>query len=450
MPEPLSVLSAEPVASLEAYLDGGGGQGLTAALRMDPEAIVDEVTAAGLRGRGGAGFPTGQKWASVIDAAGGGPVTIVCNAAEGEPGTFKDRALMRSDPYRLVEGMLIAMRALGATRSIIATKRRYEPEWSRLRAARDEIREAGWTGADGVEILLGPDEYLFGEESALLEVVEGKLPLPRILPPYMYGVNATMADPRPTVVNNVETLCHVSNILAAGAGAFREQGTQEAPGTMVFTVIGDVENPGVYELPLGTPLRTLLVDIARARDIKAIYSGTSNGVVTPDLLDLPTDFDSFREAGSGLGSGGFIVYGRHRCIVGVVAALSRFLAVESCGQCPPCKLHGVELWERLERLCAAGGTPSDLEELRRRCAMVTDANRCYLPVGHALVVSSALDTFADEFTAVLDGGCGEDGPVLVPKIVDVDDATGAVVLDDTYDRKRLDWSYAEAAGAEAP
>lgn len=444
MPERLSVLSAAPVASLEAYVDAGGGAGLEAALRLEAQEIVGQVTSAGLRGRGGAGFPTGQKWASVRDAAGEGPTTLVCNAAEGEPGTFKDRALMRNDPYRLLEGMLIAMRALGAARSVVATKRHYEREWERLRAARDEMRAAEWEGAEGIEILLGPDEYLFGEETALLEVIEGKLPMPRILPPYMYGLHGTMADPRPTVVNNVETLCHVANILAAGADAFRQSGTQEAPGTMVFTVIGDVDRSGVYELPLGTPLRVLLVDIAGAEDVKAVYSGTSNSVITPDLFDLPADFDSFRDVGSGLGSGGFIVYGQQRCIVGVVAALSRFLAIESCGQCPPCKLHGVELWERLEKLCAVGGTASDLEELRRRCTVVTDANRCYLPVGHALVVGSALDVFGDDFAAVLNGGCGEDGPAVVPKIVDIDDATGEVVLDQTYDRKRLDWSYAAA------
>ena len=442
MPEQLSVLSAQPVLSLDAYVGAGGGEGLAAATRMAPQAIVDEVTSAGLRGRGGAGFPTGQKWASVIDAADDGFVTLVCNGAEGEPGTFKDRALLRSDPYRLLEGVLIAGRAVGASRSIIATKRSYEREWGRLRDARDEMREAGWAGAGDVEIWLGPDEYLFGEESALLEVIEGKLPMPRILPPYMYGLHGTMTDPRPTVVNNVETLCHVANILAAGAEAFRQAGTQEAPGTMVFTVIGDVENPGVYELPLGTPLRTLLVDIAGASDTKAVYSGTSNAIITPDLFDLPTDFDSFREAGTGLGSGGFIVYGTQRCIVCVAAALSRFLAVESCGQCPPCKLHGVEIWERLEKLCATGGTTSDLEELRRRCAVVTDANRCYLPVGHALVVNSALDNFAQEFAEVLDGGCGRPGPVAVPKIVDIDEATGEVRLDDTYAGKQLDWSYA--------
>ena len=446
----LSVLSAAPVASLEAYVEAGGGVGFGSALQMEPQEIVDEVTSAGLRGRGGAGFPTGQKWASVRDAAGDGATTLVCNAAEGEPGTFKDRALMRNDPYRLLEGVLIAMRALGAVRSVVATKRRYEQEWERLRIARDEMRAANWAGAEDIEILLGPDEYLFGEETALLEVIEGKLPMPRILPPYMYGLHGTMADPRPTAVNNVETLCHVANILAAGADAFRQSGTQEAPGTMVFTVIGDVENPGVYELPLGTPLRALLVDIAGATEVKAVYSGTSNSVITPDLFDLPIDFDSFRDVGSGLGSGGFIVYGQHRCIVGVVAALSRFLAVESCGQCPPCKLHGVELWERLEKLCAAGGTQSDLEELRRRCTVVTDANRCYLPVGHALVVGSALDVFADDFAAVLNGGCGEDRPAIVPKIVDIDDATGEVVLDQTYHRKRLDWSYAAAGEDNEP
>lgn len=222
----------------------------------------------------------------------------------------------------------------------------------------------------------------------------------------------------------------------------RADGTQEAPGTMVFTVVGDVASPGVYELPLGTPLATLL-DIAGARDILAIYSGVSNAVITPDIVDLPLDFDSFAEAGSGLGSGGFIVYDRSRCIVEVVAALSRFLAVESCAQCPPCKLHGAEMFETLARLCREGGTPSDIDDLRGRCTSVTDGNRCYLPVGHALVVGSAIDVFAREFAEAMRDPHGHANPVAIPKIEDIDDDTGTVTFDRSYWRKGMDWAYQE-------
>ena len=231
----------------------------------------------------------------------------MCNGAEGEPGTYKDRALLGRAPHQLIEGVLIALHALGAEAAFIATKERFD-ETEQLRAAVEEVQLAGWEGADRVQVVTGPDEYLFGEEKALLEVIEGKLPMPRILPPYMQGLFATMDQPNPTAVNNVETLSHLPHILTHGAGWFRGWGTQEAPGTMLFTVSGDVERAGVYELPLGTSLRTLLCDLAGATDIKAVYSGVSNPVILPDLLDLPLDFESLAEAGTGLGSAGFVVY----------------------------------------------------------------------------------------------------------------------------------------------
>jgi NADH-quinone oxidoreductase subunit F len=439
------VLPDEPLATLADYIAAGGGGGLAAAMRDEPARVVDEVAASGLRGRGGAGFPTGTKWRSVIEASGDAQPRIVCNAAEGEPGTYKDRALLARNPYQVLEGLLIAAYAVGAPGAVLATKRQYTHEVERLATARGEMRDAGWLGADRLEIALGPDEYLFGEESALLEVIEGKLPMPRILPPYMYGLHATMQSPNPTVVNNVETLAHVATIVRDGADAFRAQGTQEAPGTMVFTLIGDVANPGVYELPLGTSLRTLVEDIGGASDVKALYSGSSNAVIPAGLLDLPMDFDSFTEAGTGLGSGGFIVYDTSRCMVQAAATLSRFLAVESCAQCPPCKLHGVEIHERLDALCRGEGSRADLGEIERRCGLVTDANRCYLPVGHALVVRSALEAFADEFERAAAQGCDHDDELPMPKIIGIDDDTGEVRLDADYSRKQLDWSYADAA-----
>jgi len=431
------VLPDQPIASLADYRALGGGAGLSAALRLPAADVLRIVDDAGLRGRGGAGFPTARKWSSVLEAAGDGHPALVCNAAEGEPGTYKDRALMARNPFQVLEGMLIAARALGASPVVVATKRRYAHEAQRLAAARKEMVDAGWDGADRLEVVVGPDEYLYGEETALLEVIEGKLPMPRILPPYMYGLHATMQSPNPTVVNNVETFAHVADILAHGAEAFRAHGTQEAPGTMVFTVVGDVAVPGVYELPLGTPLRTLL-EIAEAEDVKAVYSGVSNAVITPAVLDLPMDFDSFAEAGLGLGSGGFVVYDRSRCIVDVVATLSRFLAVESCAQCPPCKLHGVEIWERLAAVCAGGSSPADLEDIRRRCLLVSEGNRCYLPVGHALVVQSALDAYAEEFAAAVATPHDHLNPVPVPKLDRLEDTAE---FDADYHRKRLDWSY---------
>ena len=312
-------------------------------------------------------------------------------------------------------------------------------EIERLISARDAAMDADWPGAEGIRIVPGPDEYLFGEESAMLEVIEGKLPLPRILPPYETGLFATMNAPNPTVVNNAETLSHVAAILRHGADWFREVGTTEAPGTMVFTVVGDVDRPGVYELPLGTPARTLVVDLAGARDILAIYAGTSNSVITPDVLDLPLDFDSFAEAGTGLGSGGFAVYDTRRDIVQVCATLARFLAIESCGQCLACKLGTAEIFERLDALVRGEGTSADIAEIRRRTDTVTDQNRCYLPVGAALLVRSTVDAFAARFEAHVGHAGDPTVAVAVPKITDID--AGTVTLDATYSRKRSDWSH---------
>jgi NADH-quinone oxidoreductase subunit F len=436
-----------PIPTFDDYLDGGGGDGLARALGMEPADVIAEVRAARLRGRGGAGFPTGVKWASVVEAAGDGPLYLACNAAEGEPGTYKDRPLMARNPYQLVEGVLIAMHALRPDGAFIATKERFTRERERLEDALAAARDAGWPGADRLEISLGPDEYLFGEESAMLEVIEGRLPLPRILPPYQHGLFARQAGSNPTVVNNVETLSHVARILADGGEAFRSVGTEETPGTMIFTVVGDVANPGLYELPMGTPLRTLVCDLAGGDDVKAVISGVSNAIITEELLDLPMDFDSLDEAGSGLGSGGFMVYGTQRDMVQVVAELTRFLAVESCGQCPPCKLGTGDIYERLDRLVRGVGTAEDVEAIRRRTDTVTDSNKCYLPVGAALLVRSALEEFRAEFTARVGAPSPPEVAVAIPKIVDMDEDVGEAVFDGEYYRKRSDWSYAGAPAA---
>ena len=437
------VLPETAFATLEDYVSAGGREGYETALALEPEEVTSLVGDAGLRGRGGAGFPTGTKWQSVAESgAEAGRSYLVCNAAEGEPGTFKDRTLMARNPYRIIEGMLIGMHAIGAERAFIGVKRRFEHEVQRLIDARDAMAADGWPRANDVRVVPGPDEYLFGEESAMLEVVEGKLPMPRILPPYQTGLFATMSESNPTVVNNVETLSHVAQILRHGPEWFREVGTTEAPGTMVFTVMGDVPRPGVYELPLGTPIRTLVCDVAGAEDILAIYSGTSNSVFTDDILDLPMDFDSFSEAGTGLGSGGFMVYDSSRDIVQICATLARFLAIESCGQCLACKLGTADMFERLDRLVQGTGTDEDIAEIRRRTTSVTDQNRCYLPVGAALLIRSTIDVFSDDFMAHV--GVASDPAVAidVPKIDTMDLEAGEVVLDQNYHRKRSDWSYA--------
>jgi NADH-quinone oxidoreductase subunit F len=439
------LLPSEPVSSLDAHLASGGGAGLARALELDAAAIVDELDRAGLRGRGGAGFPTARKWRGVQETAAtaGGRLTLVANAAEGEPGTYKDRVLIEQQPYAFLEGVCIALHASGAERAYIGIKEKFTTPVARLRAALGELRDAGWAHAERIEIVTGPDAYLFGEETGMLEVIEGKLPMPRLVRPYEQGLHATTTVPNPTIVNNVETLTHVAAILANGAGWFRQAGTESSPGTMVFTVVGDVAQPGVYELPLGTPLRALLVDIAGATDVKAVYSGVSNAVILPHHLDTPLGFDEMAAVGIGMGSGGFVVYDRSRNIVDVLATLIRFLAVESCGQCNACKLGNTAMDELLAKVQRGEGAQTDLEALLRRSHTVTDQNRCYLPVGSQLLVGSTVQAFVDEFVATVERGEPTPADVPVPLIDHLDEATGEVTYHPRYHLKQYDWSYAD-------
>ncbi len=381
----------------------------------------------------------------MLEVAGdaGSPVFLVANAAEGEPGTYKDRTLIEEDPYAFLEGVLIGMYATGAERAFIGIKAKFTEPVARLRQALAELVEAGWQRADHVELVLGPDAYLFGEETGMLEVVEGRLPMPRILPPYQQGLWPTVVSPNPTVVNNVETFSHVARILAHGADWFRETGTDDSPGTMVFTVVGDVASPGVYELPLGTPLRTLLVDIAGARDIKAVYSGTSNAVITPAMLDTPLDFDAFARAGSGMGSGGFVVYDDSRSIVDVAATMAHFLAIESCGQCNACKLGNLDIDALLAKVQRGEATQRDLEDILKRTQTVTDQNRCYLPVGTQVTIASTVQAFVDEFVATVDKGEPTPADIPVPLIDHIDTDSGEVTYHPRYHLKQADWSYAD-------
>ncbi len=344
---------------------------------MSPSAIVQAIRHSRLRGRGGAGFPTGTKWSSVLHGE-GATRYVVCNAAEGEPGTFKDRALIRANPYALLEGLLIAGRAVGAVAAYVATKASFHREVTRLGRAVAEMAEAGWVDLP-VHIVTGPEEYLFGEEKALLEVIEGNEPLPRWLPPYLHGLFAfpqmgwdvRNADPvaysedgaNPTLVNNVETLSNVPHILGRGADWFRAIGTEQSTGTVCCTVVGDVTDPGVVEVEFGTPLGEVIDrrgGMAEGRAVRAVLSGVSNTVITDDKLGTPVSYEGFEAIGSGLGSAGFIVYDDTTCMVEVTAMLSRFLSVESCGQCPPCKLGTAAITDALDRIVAGTGTDLDL------------------------------------------------------------------------------------------
>jgi NADH:ubiquinone oxidoreductase subunit F (NADH-binding) len=416
---------ADPMASVGEYQAAGGGEALAAALTAPPGEVIAEVIRSGLRGRGGAGYPTGAKWQTV--RADPCPVRyLVGNAAEGEPGTFKDRWLLRRNPYQVLEGIAIAAHAIGARAAFIVIKRGFTREIGALARAMREMTGAGLTGPAPVSIVPGPGGYLFGEEKAAAEVVEGGEPLPRILPPYRVGLFARPGSANPTVTNNVETLANVPAIVRDGAATFRATGTGDSPGTMIFTLCGDVRRPGVYELPLGTPLLSLLSGCGGGsrdgRKLKAVFPGASNAILTPPQFGTPLDFEAMRAAGSGLGSGGFIAYDQTACIVAATLAFSRFLAAESCGQCPACTKGTGEITAALERIEGGTGSPADVATIVARCASVTGGQRCALPTGEARLVESAIRQFRPEFDAHLGRGCPRPRDLPLPVLADFDQA----------------------------
>lgn len=429
--------------SLSEYLAFGGGRGLEVALGASPEAVIEEVVKSGLRGRGGGGFPTGEKWRS-IRSTGTGTRFAVCIGAEGEPATFKDRFLLRSTPYQVLEGLAIAAYAVGAERCFIGIKETFTEEVSAVQRALEEMRDADALGGIQIEVVLGPDLYLFGEETGLEEVIEGRTPLPRIARPFMLGLFATPPKDNPTLVNNVETLANVPRILADGPDWLRSNGTETSPGTMVFTVCGDVRREGVFELPLGTPLRSLVEDQAggppEGRSLKAIFPGASNTVILPEQLDTPLDFDSMRQAGSGLGAGGFAVFDDTACMVRAAYLYSRFLWVESCAQCPACKFGTGEVTKGLDQIELRGRAP-DLELILMRARSSTDGQKCALPTGESLLIQSVVQVFADELLAHVGIPCPLPRDLPFHKIVAWEPTIDRFRYDPTYADKRPDWTF---------
>jgi NADH-quinone oxidoreductase subunit F len=454
------LLPSTPVTTLDEYLASDvGGVGVDTAQRLGPGATIDAVAASGLRGRGGGGFPTGRKWAGIAGQPGNRRY-LVCNGAEGEPGTFKDRALMRANPYQVVEGVIIAAFAVGADEAFICLKASFEREITAMTRAVQELQAAGICTDCTVTIVAGPDEYLFGEEKAMLEVIEGKPPLPRWFPPYEHGLFAASPqagweagphgsrergdEPNPTLVNNVETLANVPHILARGADWFRSMGTAESPGTVVTTVVGDVVAPDVGEVELGTPLAAVIDAVGSGvdpgRKVKAVFSGVANPVVTGRQLDTPVSYEGFAAIGSGMGAAGFIVHDDAACMVDAAYRFSRFLYVESCGQCPPCKLGSGEITERLERIEAGGGDERDLDVIGHWLERVTDGSRCYLAAEEQRLVSSVLRAFPEEFAEHLEQHrCPRPGRLPMPKLSDLGD--GVAIYDESFWRKRPDWTY---------
>lgn len=456
------LMPAVPITSLADYLaTDSGGAGVERAQELGPAATIDLVLRSGLRGRGGGGFPTGQKWAGIA-AQSGGRRYVVCNGAEGEPGTFKDRALLRANPYQLVEGLVIAAFATAANEAFVCLKASFGREIEGVTRAVQEFQTAGICADCKVTVVAGPEEYLFGEEKAMLEVIEGNEALPRWLPPHLHGLFATApqlgwqshdtqtgqasgSGSNPTLVNKVETLSNIPHILAHGADWFRSMGTDQSPGTIVTTVVGDVLAPDVGEVELGTSLRAVIdavgSGVTPGRSVKAVFSGVANAVVTAADLDVPVSYEAFQAIGSGIGSAGFIVYDDTTCMVDTAYRLSRFLSVESCGQCPPCKLGSSAITEHLERIEAGVGDNHDLDVITGWLDHVTDGNRCYLAVEEQIMVSSILRAFPDEFVEHIERGrCPRPRRLPIPKLLDL--ADGHAVYDESFWRKQPDWTYA--------
>ncbi len=459
--------------SLGDYEMSGGGSGLRAASEAGPEAIIAVVTASGLRGRGGAGFSTGVKWQSITDnLATDLPASVVVNAAEGEPGTFKDRSILRSNPYRVLEGALIAAVAIQADEVVVAIKQQFRPEVARLVAAIAEISAAGWAPHISIDVVEGPSEYLFGEETALLEVVGGRQPFPRLAPPWRRGIDdigapsthggpgdalaadnemagpAGTATTPPALVDNVETLANVALILARGPDWFREVGTDRSPGTIVCTVTGRMARHGVEEFAMGTPLLEVLSAIGDQPingPITAVLSGVSNAMLPADLLDTPLTYEDMIEVGSGLGTAGFIVFDQEIDPLAVAHGVSRFLSVESCGQCAPCKEDGKVITAALDRLATGRDKGDEQQIITKRLLTIETGARCFLATEHKVAVESILRLFPD---AVTGPHAATASPYPVAELADI--VEGRAQIDSRQITKQPDWTHDPQDSGRAP
>ena len=424
-PLPSRVLPATVIETLDDAIAQGAGEALADARAVDAGTLLELIDASGLGGRGGAGFPVARKWRTVL--ANTSPVmrpTVVVNAAEGEPGCFKDRELLRRDPYRVIEGALIAARVVDADSVIIATKahvhdrRRPAPSVrsprSTPRGGPRRSRSCSSRGHASISSVRRP---------ALLEVIDGRPPFPRIAPPYREGVDemfeyasdvdtgsrsaadVEMAGPTdetiapPTLAGNVETFANVPGIVRNGADWFREVGTDGSPGTVICTITGDTVRAGVAEIEFGTSLRDVIEQVGGGarpgHEIVAVMSGVANPLLPASALDTPVSHEAMRAAGAGLGAAGFIVFDDSTDLVAVAAGVARFLAVESCGQCRHCKDDGLLISDLTARLAGSRATQQDLDDLDQRLDTVTDGARCNLATQIQVVVRSVLQHFPE-------------------------------------------------------
>ncbi|HSM71017.1 MAG TPA: NAD(P)H-dependent oxidoreductase subunit E [Anaerolineales bacterium] len=391
----LTANCGDGTTSLEKY---GEYSAFKKALSMKPEEVVAEVKASGLVGRGGAAFPTGIKWEGAANAE-ADQKYVICNADESEPGTFKDRVLLIDDPHLTIEGMCIAAYAIGATKGYIYIRGEYPYIFPVLETALNEARTAGYLGSDfDIEIRVGAGAYICGEETALFESIEGKRGFPRIKPPFptTYGVFG-----KPTVINNVETLCNVPLIISKGAGEYRKIGTEKSPGPKLFCVSGDVTQPGLYEVPFGVTLREVLEmagGVADGKELKSVlFGGAAGAFATSEHLDVKMTFEDLREVGLPLGSGVVMVFDETRDMRRVLKSLGHFFAHESCGKCYPCQMGTQRQMEILNRIADGKIQQGDLVRLQDVGWTMTDASLCGLGQTAAGAVLSAIKLWPELF-----------------------------------------------------
>lgn len=394
---------------IEDYLAHGGYSALKKAVTtMSPEAVVEEVKTSGLRGRGGAGFPTGLKW-SFTRPLTVTPKYIICNADEGEPGTIKDRYIMEGDPHKVLEGMAIAGYAVGASQGYIYVRGEYYLSKYRLQNAIDQALAQGYLGENlfgtdfsfTIEIRSGAGSYVCGEETALIESIEGHRGYPRAKPPFP-GVEGLWHQP--TIVNNVETLAAVPAIINQGGAWYKSLGTEDTTGTKIYQVIGHVNTPQIVEVQAGLTLRELIDTygggMREGRNFKMCQTGgASAGLVSAAALDTPMDFASMAKVGGALGSGTMLVMDESVCVVDFIRSVAKFFAHESCGQCTPCREGTPRLLETITRICQGQGKEGDLEFLERLAATMIDASFCPLGQTAPGPLLSALKNFRPEFEA---------------------------------------------------
>jgi bidirectional [NiFe] hydrogenase diaphorase subunit len=397
---------------IDEYIERGGYQALIKALtEMTPQAVIEQISKSGLRGRGGGGYPTGLKWSTVSKAV-GAQKYVICNGDEGDPGAFMDRSVLESDPQRVIEGMAIAAYAVGASKGYIYVRAEYPLAVARMTSSLQHARRRGLLGnnicgttfAFDIEIRLGAGAFVCGEETALIASIEGLRGQPRPRPPYP-AVSGLWDSP--TLINNVETFANVPPIVRKGAEWYASIGTEKSKGTKVFALTGKITNTGLVEIPMGMPLREIIFGIGggvpNGRKFKAVQTGgPSGGCIPEEHLDLPISYEALIEVGSMMGSGGMIVMDDTSCMVNVARFFMEFCMTESCGKCIPCRAGTAQMFQLLTKICDGKASHADLDLLKDLCDVVKNTSLCGLGMTAPNPVLSTLRYFEHEYMEHID------------------------------------------------